>query len=239
MMKYGTLVQQTATEAWEALYSELCGQAESGFVQPSRAGNVVGEILNAVTVIENPRKGTVLSPIRNMSVDYARGEFLWYLSGSNMLSAIHPYSKAWDKLTDDGDTVNSAYGHRIRHRFGFDQYAYCLEKLRANPYDRQALIHIKDASNTLVWPSKDVPCTVCLQYQIRDEKLYATTYMRSNDIWLGFPYDVFAFTSYQCMMAMELGVDVGAYTHIAGSLHLYEKDWRKHEGQPKNNPEAQ
>ena len=25
-------------------------------------------------------------------------------------------------------------------------------------------------------------------------------------------------------MAMELGVDIGSYTHIAGSLHLYERD---------------
>jgi thymidylate synthase len=48
--------------------------------------------------------------------------------------------------------------------------------------------------------------------------------MRSNDIWLGVPYDYFVFTSLQTKMAMELGVDVGEYTHFAGSLHLYKRD---------------
>jgi thymidylate synthase len=48
--------------------------------------------------------------------------------------------------------------------------------------------------------------------------------MRSNDIWMGFPYDVFSFTAMQCLMAMELGLGIGTYTHIAGSLHLYERN---------------
>ena len=51
--------------------------------------------------------------------------------------------------------------------------------------------------------------------------------MRSNDLWLGFPYDVFQFTCLQVRMAMELGLDIGTYTHIAGSLHLYARDFEK------------
>ena len=48
--------------------------------------------------------------------------------------------------------------------------------------------------------------------------------MRSNDIWTGFPYDVFSFTAFQTMLAFKLNVGIGEYTHIAGSLHLYERD---------------
>ena len=48
--------------------------------------------------------------------------------------------------------------------------------------------------------------------------------MRSNDVWMGFPYDVFQFTCMQILMSMELGVEIGTYTHIAGSLHLYERN---------------
>ena len=51
-----------------------------------------------------------------------------------------------------------------------------------------------------------------------------TTYMRSNDIWMGFPYDVFQFTAMQILLSMQLGVELGTYTHISGSLHLYERD---------------
>lgn len=221
----GYIKVETATEAWDNWFTYLLNRAKGGFVQPSRAGNVVGEELNALTIITNPRKGIVESTIRNMSMNYAVGELIWYLSGSNMVSDITPYSKVWKGLSDDGTHVNSSYGHRIYHKFGFDQWEHVKKLLRNDPLSRQAVIHIKDPSTE---PTKDVPCTIALQYQIREGKLYATSYMRSNDIWFGFPYDVFTFTALQVKLAMELGVDVGEYTHIAGSLHLYEKDAKKY-----------
>ena len=49
--------------------------------------------------------------------------------------------------------------------------------------------------------------------------------MRSNDIWMGVPYDMFSFCFLQVKMAMELGVEVGTYTHYAGSLHMYKRDY--------------
>lgn len=215
---------KNTTEAWDMWWGELDEMARSGFKQPSRIGNVVGEVINAVTVITNPRDGLCKSVIRKASVDYSIGELLWYLSGSNKLSDISHYSKAWNNLSDDGECVNSAYGYRIQYCFGFDQWKFCVDKLKQDPFSRQALIHIKEPSDKL---SKDVPCTLNLHYQIRNDKLYATTMMRSNDIWFGVPYDYFVFTSLQTKMAMELGVGVGEYTHFASSLHLYEKDWHK------------
>ena len=35
---------------------------------------------------------------------------------------------------------------------------------------------------------------------------------------------MFQFTCMQILMAMQLGLEIGTYTHIAGSLHLYERD---------------
>lgn len=207
-----------ATEAFDFWYTEL---SEQGLNQPSRAGVVRGEVLNAVTVIENASRGIVFSKIRNMPMRYAVGELLWYLSGSNKLSDIAPYSKFWEDISDDGETLNSAYGHRIGVFYGFDQWNFVRELLIQDPMSRQAVIHIKDASDV---HTKDVPCTLSIQYFIRDNLLHSTVYMRSNDLWKGFPYDVFAFTSLQVLMAMELGVGVGSYTHISASLHLYEKD---------------
>lgn len=209
---------KSVNEAWEYWYNQLAMQNGSS---ASRDGAVTGEIINAVTVIDDPKDNLVTSPIRKLSHKYAIGELLWYLSGSNKLDAIANYSKAWNKLSDDGETVNSAYGHRIFEKFGFDQWEHVKGLLKADPNSRQAVIHIKEPNPE---KTKDLPCTVVLQYFIRDGKLYATTYMRSNDIWLGFPYDVFTFTCLQIKMAFELGVGIGSYTHIAGSLHLYSRN---------------
>lgn len=213
-----------ATEAFERIYEVLKAQQESGFKQPSRVGNVVGEILNAVVVIEDPTRGIVQSKIRQMPIRYAVGELAWYLSKSNRLDAIEQYSGFWKDISDDGETLNSAYGYRIHEKFGFDQWEHVKNMLCKDEFSRQAYIHIKDPDPT---PTKDTPCTVGLQFQIREDKLYLTTYMRSNDIWLGFPFDVFAFTFLQVKMAMELRCGLGTYTHIAGSLHLYERNVNK------------
>ena len=207
-----------ATEAFEHWFKLLDSQ---NLKESSRDGGVKGEVLNAITVIKDPTRGIVQSDIRKMPMRYAVGELMWYLSGNRDLSAIQNYTKAWDRMSDDGKTVNSNYGWCIQHKYGFDQWEYVKDMLQTDPLSRRAVLHIKTADNT---PSKDVNCTVCLQFLIRDGKLHATVYMRSNDIWMGFPYDVFSFTAMQCKMAMELGVGIGTYTHIAGSLHLYERN---------------
>lgn len=216
---YGTrVVTDDVNLAWEAWYDTLSGM---NMADNSRDGEVCGEVLNAITIIKNPTKNIVTSDTRKLSLRYAIGELLWYLSGSNRVSDIKQFSKSWENLSDDGETVNSAYGYRIFEKFGFNQFDHVVDLLKKDPNSRQAVIHIKDPTNT---PTKDLPCTVCLQYFIRDNKLYATTYMRSNDIWLGFPYDVFSFTCFQILLAMRLGVEIGDYTHIAGSLHLYTRN---------------
>ena len=216
-----------ATEAFEHWFKLLDSQ---NLKESSRDGGVKGEVLNAITVIKDPTRGIVQSDIRKMPMRYAVGELMWYLSGNRDLSAIQNYTKAWDRMSDDGKTVNSNYGWCIQHKYGFDQWEYVKDMLQTDPLSRQAVLHIKTADNT---PSKDVNCTVCLQFLIRDGKLHATVYMRSNDIWMGFPYDVFSFTAMQCKMAMELGVGIGTYTHIAGSLHLYERNGSNEENTTK------
>lgn len=216
----------SVNEAFVHWYKRLCGQAEEGFCIEGRNGisgsTVVGEIINAVTHITNPKDNIVTSSLRKLSLRYGIGELLWYLSKSNQLGDISQYGKAWNAISDDGETVNSAYGYRIFEQFGFDQWKHVKALIKADPNTRQAIVHIKDASNV---PTKDTPCTLTLQFFVREGKLHLIVNMRSNDIWFGLPYDMFSFTCLQQLMAMELHIPVGTYTHIAGSLHLYQKDY--------------
>lgn len=204
--------------AWEYWYSRL---SEMNMGDSSRDGDIRGEIINATTVIEDPTRNILKSNIRKLPMRYAIGEMLWYMSGSNKLKEIKKYTDGWDRMSDDGETVNSNYGYCISRKYGFDQWEWCKEELVKNPNSRRAIIHIKEPYDK---ESKDVNCTVCLQFFIREGKLYLTTYMRSNDLWMGFPYDVFQFTNMQILMSMELELELGTYTHIVGSLHLYERD---------------
>ena len=205
-------------EVWETWYDRLVSM---NLNNSSRDGDIRGEIINAITVIKDPTRNILKSKIRNLPMRYAIGEMLWYMSGNNRLQEIQKYSKGWDRMSDDGVTVNSNYGWCIKEKYGFNQWEFVKTELKQNPNSRRAVIHIKEPSH---YESKDVNCTVCLQFFIRDNKLHLTIYMRSNDLWMGFPYDVFQFTNMLVLMSMELELEIGTYTHIAGSLHLYERD---------------
>lgn len=215
---------ETLDEAWLTWFEKMKECSDS---IESRDGKVAAEVINAITVLENPTKNIMTNQVRKLSMRYAIGEMLWYLSGNPKLKAIQNYTKAWDRMSDNGETVNSNYGYIIKEAYNFNQYEYCKQLLTKDKNSRQAVIHIKVPKNTLEHPTKDLNCTVCLQFLIRENKLYCTTYMRSNDLWLGFPYDVFQFTCIQIRMAMELGLEIGSYTHIAGSLHIYKRDFDK------------
>lgn len=210
----------TATEAFERAYLFV---EQFGEEVESRIGKTK-HLTNMTICIRDPRCSVCLDPVRNLSLKYMLAEIRWYCSGSNKVKDIAPYAKMWNTLTDDGETLNSAYGYRIHHLFGFDQLQFCVNKLRENPYDRQAVIHIKMPSNK---PSKDIPCTCLIQFTCSHGTLEAHTYMRSNDIWLGLPYDVAYFTYLQKIVAFLLDMPVGRYYHTVGDLHLYEKHWKK------------
>jgi len=51
--------------------------------------------------------------------------------------------------------------------------------------------------------------------------------MRSNDVWFGLTHDLFCFTMIQEIIARSIEREVGTYSHIAGSLHLYDT-YRRH-----------
>lgn len=118
-----------------------------------------------------------------------------------------------------------AYGDRVG-----SQVHHVIRKLREDRDTRQAVITLWNPALDNVEGRLDYPCTVSLVLRIRRDALELTTFMRSNDVMLGLPYDVFQFTQLQITVARCIGVDVGAYTHVAASLHLYETDYERAEG---------
>lgn len=212
---------ETADEVFVKWYELLKPMDDK---QESRVGEVAGEVINAVSIIEDPTKCIMQNQERKMPLRYALGEMLWYISAQNTVNGISKYSKFWSKIANEDGTVNSNYGWCIKEKYGFDQLDYVLKVLKESPNSRQAIIHIKEPVDTFANPTKDLNCTCTLQFFLREGKLYMTTYMRSNDLWLGFPYDVFNFAALQIYVSMMLDVELGTYTHIAGSLHLYKKD---------------
>jgi thymidylate synthase len=174
--------------------------------------------LRGVTLqLTNPRARLSRSESRG-KVFSALGELLWYLSGSAATDRITHYIPAYQEYDEDG-VVHGGYGPRLRG--DNDQLATVIALLRRKPSTRQAVIQIFDRVD-LLEPHKDIPCTCTLQFLNRQAGLDAVVYMRSNDAFIGLPHDVFCFSMIQELVARSIGVDVGRYIHVTGSLHLYD-----------------
>lgn len=164
--------------------------------------------------------------VRDISPSYLLGELFWYFRGDNSLKFISEFSSFWNHLSDDGETCNSAYGYILQHKFGFNQIEKVIELLKRDPGSRRAVLNINTPNEQMI-ETKDEPCTIAIQFFIRNEQLNCTVMMRSNDIWFGLPYDVAFFTELQKYIAKRLNVPTGTYTHIDVSLHLYPRDFDK------------
>lgn len=198
---------------------------EEGIVSCPRSLEIK-ELIGETICIKNPRKRLMYNSIRKFSPQFAIGENLWYLGGNNELNMIQYYSPSYYKYSDNGFTLNGAYGPRI-----FKQIETVVKLLKSDTDTRQAIITIFNHSDIEI-DTKDVPCTCTIQFLIRNNELDAIVYMRSNDLMLGFPYDTYSFTILQELVSVSLGVNLGKYYHFVGSLHIYENDYNKMVSKP-------
>lgn len=211
-----TLTSGSANE----LYVAACHAVHSNGVTVSPRGVATTEVLGAHLCLTDPRRRLIdLPPVRVINPAFAVAEALWILSGSDD-SWIFQYNRALTRYTDDG-RLQGAYGPRMRRWRGrIDQLDQVRRLLVRDPDSRQAVIQLFDPERDTCG-HRDVPCTLGYRFFLRAGRLHMHTTMRSQDLWLGFPYDVFAATLLQELLAGWLGVDLGEYHHYIDSLHLY------------------
>lgn len=198
----------------------------------NRSGEKVYELLDISFRLYNP--SNCFAECRGMSFSYLEGELEFYLSGSPYLKDISKYSKFWERCSDDGRTINSNYGKLLLHDrnlHNYTQFEYAKEMLLRNPDSKKAVMVIYSPQNA--FKSNDNPCTMFLQFFIRNNGLMLFVKMRSSDIWFGLPYDVPFFVLVLHKMYLELvkekysDLGIHSYNHQSMSLHLYERNRAK------------
>lgn len=197
------------------------------FVNAPR-GNRSRERLGVTFRIDDPVQRHIALPSRRTNIIFNFAEALWYLSGSNQLDFIGYYAPSIAHYSADGRTLaGTAYGPRVfRHpgRAEIDQWDGVLRTLREDRDSKRAVMQIFTAEELTLPDNIDVACTLALQYMIREDALHGVGFMRANDAFRGVVSDVFSFTFLLELMATQLGLTVGTYTHQVGSFHVYESD---------------
>ena len=200
------------------IYRQLCGKVAVQGQEVAGTKELLNSGFTLLDITDN-----VPTVRTGYSVAYMLGELAWYFTGREDVEFISKFSSFWKRISDDGVTNRSAYGAIVFNRYGFDQVKQVVDTLKRNPYSRRAIINF-NVPNPERFETRDEICTIALVFELRDGKLDCTGIMRSNDIWLGTPYDVVFFTELQKHIANELGAGYGKYTHFAVSLHAYAKD---------------
>ena len=213
---------QVVGSSMNEVYRVLCQAIYLRGEDVMARGLMTRELTNVEIVLENPRDRIVSSRVRAMSMRYMTGEICFYLDRAVDLERIAFYGPFWRKVSDDGQRVRSAYGDRLFT----GQFVYAINTLEADKYSRKAVMPIYNPNDALA--SKDNPCTMFLQLMIRNDRLDCHVFMRSNDVWLGLPYDAAFFTFLQEIALVILRqtypeLQMGTYYHHATSLHCYNE----------------
>ena len=205
-----------ATEAFEQIYDHIMTAGEVTDKGTKR-------IKDYTVTMLSPEDRTIRSPWRKFSHIYAEREWQWYLSGDRSVAEIKKYAKIWDKMHGGDNIVNSNYGWQWRRG---DQLNKVIEQLRADRGTRQAWFSIFDGKEKDSYRF-DTPCTLAVGFDISAQldELNITVLMRSNDLIYGFCNDQYCWSKLQEKVADELDLNVGAYTHYAHDMHIYEKHW--------------
>ena len=198
------------------------------------------EIHPAFYGFKDATRRTLFLPHRGNNPFATLAETMWVLAGRRDMAWLKPFLPRCELYSDNGISWRAGYGPRIRSADGYtdygsdgvggiDQIRHVYETLRTDPESRQAVITIWDpAKECTIRESRDIPCTISVNFLIREGRLDCTVYMRSSDIWFGVGgINVYEWTVLQEILARLLGVKVGAYYHVANSLHIYEEHWKK------------
>lgn len=197
---------------------ELCSTASS-----SRCGEVY-DFGPAYFEFPNPHDQLLTLRNRGYNPYFAIIEAAWIIHGSNQLAPLEKAISNYSKYSDDGKTLNGAYGFRMRRHFGQDQLNQAIIALKEKPNTRRAVITLYAPGDLTNTSSKDIPCNTTVYIKIREDKLDLTVLNRSNDLFLGIPYNVFAFNCLQKYIAHQLNLKPGTQRHFTDSLHLYREN---------------
>lgn len=185
------------------------------------------EVLGRSFVLRDPLRRVIALPARKSNIVFNFAEALWYFAGRGDLDYLAHYAPGVARFVSGAaELTGTAYGRRIFHYgvAGIDQWESVARTLADDPDSKRAVVQIFRPEELLVPQNPDVACTLALQFLIREDRLHAVAYMRANDAYRGLVSDVFSFTFLQELMARQLGLQLGSFTHMVGSLHLYDPD---------------
>jgi thymidylate synthase len=150
----------------EAFYAIVRGIV-TGDVPTCKAASRNGPVLvvdePVILTYEKPMERVLFNRARDCNLFFHVYEALWMLAGRNDVAPLAYYNKRMAEFSDDGGTLNGAYGYRWRRSPGkdegygagtvhtyHDQLNIIVDHLRANPGSRRAVLSMWNVEDDLL-----------------------------------------------------------------------------------------
>jgi len=152
------------------------------------------------------------------------GELIWFLSGSNDVTWLQKNNiHIWDEWQrEDGTIGRGTYGQMWRDFHGVDQIQALLRDIRNNPRSRRLLVSAWDPSSNI--DAALPPCHIGFQIFCSPcgEYMDLSYWMRSNDLFLGAPFNIASYSALLCILCSVTGKKPRFVTHtVVGDAHIY------------------
>lgn len=213
------MTHRTATQAWLKILYDIMNKGKHVDVKNTQTKEILANSswfdMN-FPYIEHPK--------RFVNKKFLAAEAYAICHGDNRTENIGKYNKNILQFSDDGYIFNGSYGPPFNN-----QLMYVVNTLLRDPSSRQAVLTIWKQNPV---ESKDIRCTLSLQFIIRDGKIHTYVNMRSSDAIWGLTYDfpVFTFMTLRVLTLLnenwetvdEAPIKLGNMYWSAFSSHVYE-----------------
>jgi len=101
-----------------------------------------------------------------------------------------------------------------------DQLAIAIEQIKNNPDSRRIIVDSWTPTqlNGMALP----PCHMMYQFRVINGKLSCQVYIRSNDLFLGAPFNIASYALLTHMVAQVCNLGVGELVYTIGDAHIYK-----------------
>jgi thymidylate synthase len=144
-------------------------------VQVSRNGEVLVVEEPVILTYERPRERVLFNATRDANPFFHLYESLWMLVGRNDLAPLSYYCSQMKQFSDDGKTLNGAYGYRWRNGSPYlrdadpvDQIEDLVNHLKEKAESRRAVLQMWNVEDDLlkIDSSKDVCCNTHAYFSV-------------------------------------------------------------------------
>lgn len=179
----------------------------------------------------NLRQGFPLVTTKKIHFKSVIHELLWFLKGETNIKYLKENGVSiWNEWANREGELGPVYGSQWRkwktaNGTDVDQIAEVINQIKTNPNSRRLIVSAWNVGqiSEMALP----PCHNFFQFHVENGKLSIMFNMRSNDLFLGAPFNIASYALLVEMVAHVCSLEVGELVMTIGNAHIYHNHFEQ------------